>query len=182
MKTSKSNFRFVVAGLMGLFFLAGVGMADTYTQGFEGDSYDLAGSGAGTATLSTAAFHSGSQSVLLSLQSSSDYARVKLDVTAEDLTLEQITSADYWINKSVPSAEQAPYLLFSIDVPGQGTDGTLAIMYNNPGANATGWQDLTVDTTDTLFHVEGADTTGLATPSSMTLAQSTRAPIRPALP
>src|SRR5271170_3515952 len=103
MKTSKSNFRFVVAGLMGLFFLAGVGMADTYTQGFEGDSYDLAGSGAGTATLSTAAFHSGSQSVLLSLQSSSDYARVKLDVTAEDLTLEQITSADYWINKSLPA-------------------------------------------------------------------------------
>jgi hypothetical protein len=159
------------AALLVSLFVAGAGMASTYTQGFEGASYDLAGSGAGSATLSTAVVHSGSQSVLLSLQSSSDYARVKLDVSAEDLTLGQITSADYWINKSVPSDEQAPYLLFSIDVPGQGTDGTLAVMYNNPGATATGWQDLTADTISTLFHVEGADTTGLATPSSMTLAQ-----------
>ena len=120
MKTSKSNFRFVVAGLMGLFFLAGVGMADTYTQGFEGDSYDLAGSGAGTATLSTAAFHSGSQSVLLSLQSSSDYARVKLDVTAEDLTLEQITSADYWINKSLPALNRRLTCCFPSTSRGRG--------------------------------------------------------------
>jgi hypothetical protein len=171
MKTSKTNFRFVAAGLIGSFFLAGVGMADTYTEGFEGASYNLASSGAGTATLSTAEAHSGVQSVLLSLQSSSDYARVKLDVTSLALTLGQITSADYWIDKSDPSLEQAPYLLLSIDVPGQGTDGTLAVMYNNPGANATGWQDLTVDTGAKQFHVEGADTTGLATPSNMTLAQ-----------
>jgi hypothetical protein len=170
MKTSKSDSRFVAAGLIGSFFLAGVSMADTYTEGFEGASYNLASSGAGTATLSTAEAHSGTQSVLLSLQSSSDYARVKLDVTSLAMTLGGITSADYWIDKSNPSLEQAPYLLLSIAVPGQDPDGTLAVMYNNPGATAPGWQDLTVDT-ETLFHVEGADTTGLATPSSMTLAQ-----------
>ncbi|MGD0461841.1 MAG: PEP-CTERM sorting domain-containing protein [Tepidisphaeraceae bacterium] len=174
MKTSKTNFRFVAAsaaaGLVGSFFLAGVGMADTYTEGFEGASYNLAATGAGSATLSTAEAHSGAQSVLLSLQSSSDYARVKLDVTSVGMTLGGITSADYWINKSAPLDEQAPYLLLSIAVPGQDPDGTLAIMYNNPGATAAGWQDLSVDT-GTLFHVQGADTSGLATPSSMTLGQ-----------
>ena len=170
MRASKTNFRFVAAGLLGSLFLAGVGMANTYTQGFEGASYNLAATGAGSATLSTAEAHSGAQSVLLSLQSSSDYARVKLDVTSQAMTLGGITSADYWIDKSDPGLDQAPYLLLSIDVPGQGTDGTLAIMYNNPGATAPGWQDLTVDT-GTQFHVQGADTTGLANPVSMTLAQ-----------
>jgi hypothetical protein len=174
MKPLKNNSYFAAAptaaALLGSFFLAGTAMANTYTEGFEGSSYDLASAGAGSATLSTAAAHSGAQSVLLSLQSSSDYARVKLDVTSQGITLGNITSADYWINKSNPGLQQAPYLLLSISVPGQLPDGTLAVMYNNPGATATGWQDLNVNT-GTLFHVQGADTTGLANPSSMTLAQ-----------
>jgi hypothetical protein len=160
-----------ISVIIGLSILALVGTASagSITEGFEGASYNLAGNGNGTATLSTSVVHSGSQSVELNLPDTTDYARVKLDITSYDLTLGQITSANVWVNKT-GSSEQAPYFLFSITTPGGGTDTTLAVMYNNPSIPSNGtWYDLTLDTNQ-MFHVEG-DTTGLTNPSGMTLAQ-----------
>jgi hypothetical protein len=87
-----------------------------------------------------------------------------------NLTLGQITSADYWVDKTNPTTEQAPYLLFSILVPGDpNADDCLAVMYNNPSVTAGSWQDVSINTNQ-LFHVEGIQT-GLTNPSSITLAE-----------
>jgi hypothetical protein len=128
--------------------------------------------GGGTASLATqppGEVHSGSQSVELSLTTSSDYARVKLDTSSLNLSLGGITSADYWVDRTEGAASsELPYILFSITTPGSGgDDNTLAVMYNNP-ESTSGWTDLTVGP-GTLFHVEG-DTTGLSDPSSITLS------------
>jgi hypothetical protein len=155
--------------------------AAVISEGFEGASYDLAGSGAGTASLATASsgeVHSGLQSVELSLTTSSDYARVKLDTSSSNLSLGGITSADYWVDRTEGAASsQLPYILFSITTPGSGgDDNTLAVMYNNP-ISTSGWTDLTVGPS-TEFHVEG-DTTGLSSPEGITLsdlASSTYSP------
>ena len=161
--------RSVIAGLcvVTMILAEGVASAAVFTEGFEGFGYNLIN---GTIVTAPAPVHSGNQSLDLTIANSADYARVKLDVSSLNLTLGQITSADYWVNKSDPAAEQAPYILFSIVVPGQsvGYDSTLAVMYNNPGVTATGWQDVSINTNQ-LFHVEG-DTIGLTNPSSITLA------------
>ena len=156
----------IAAVIVATMALAGGASAAIYTEGFEGpaSSYNLTSN----ATIVTDPVHRGNQSLQLSLVSSSDYARVRLDTSSLNMTLGQIMSADYWVQKTIPKAEQAPYLLFSLEIPGQPDDSTLAVMYNNPGVNAVGWQDVSINTTQ-LFHVEG-DTQGLANPSSITLA------------
>ena len=145
--------------------------AGVITEGFEGSSssYNLATSGSGVA-IPTSVVHSGNQSLELSLGNTEDYGRVRLDISSYQLTLGEITSADYWVNRTAGAAtDQLPYIIFSIAVPGQGTDDTLAVMYNNP-VSTDGWTDLTVGGS-TLFHIEGSDTTGLSNPSSITLAE-----------
>lgn len=116
------------------------------------------------ASLSTATVHSGSQSVLLSLTSASDYGRVKLDVSSYGLTLGQITSADYWVNRQSTN-EQSPYILFSITTPGHGPDAVLAILYNDPSLSNGEWRNIQIGASST-FHVEG-DGTGLNNPGSI---------------
>lgn len=155
-------------------FLSGQANAATITEGFEGSSYDLATQGAGSAALSTTTVHSGLQSLNLSLTTGTDYARVRLGESG--LTLGAITGANYWVNRASgteAAPNKAPYVLFSISCPGCGNDSTLAVMWNPPDIGIdpplNTWTDITVDPNTTLFHVEG-DTTGLATPATMTLA------------
>ncbi|HEY1599388.1 MAG TPA: hypothetical protein VGG64_07285 [Pirellulales bacterium] len=144
------------------------------TDGFENpNGYDLAASGGGSASIrpSPDPAYAGDQSLRLSLGSASDYARVKLDISSSNITLGQITSADYFVDRLPTSSDQLPYLILSINTPGSGGDSTLAVMYNDPASiTPNTWTDLTVDPNQTLFHIEG-DTSGLLTPSSMTLAQ-----------
>jgi hypothetical protein len=150
--------------------------ADVITEGFEGSSYNLATQGAGAASIVTSPnpVHSGSQSLDLSLATGSDYARVRLDVSSSGLTLGAIASADYWVYRTSASSAQAPYILFSLAVPGGGTDSTLAVMYNpkdtgiDPGPQNT-WTEIAVDPNSTSFHVSG-DTTGVSNPNNVTLA------------
>jgi hypothetical protein len=83
-----------------------------------------------------------------------------------------ITSADYWVHLNSGSSVEAPYIIFSIAIPGGGNDNTLAVMWNphdigiDPAAGV--WSDIAVNSSTTLFHIEG-DTTGLATPTMETL-------------
>jgi hypothetical protein len=142
--------------------LASVVSAGVIQEGFEGSGYDLT---AGKASVSTAAPHSGAQSVVLSINSASDYARVKLDVSSYGLTLGQITSADYWVNRTSAN-EQAPYIIFSIATPNHTTDEVMAVMYNNPGVSQGQWTDIQIGASS-MFHVEG-DGTGLSNPSGIT--------------
>ena len=107
--------------------------AAVISEGFEGASYNLATQGGGTASLATqppGQIHSGLQSLDLSLSTSSDYARVKLDETASNLTLGAITSADYWVDRTQGAASsELPYIIFSITTPNSGgDDNTLAVM------------------------------------------------------
>jgi hypothetical protein len=148
--------------------------AASITEGFEGSSYDLFTSGGGSAGLSTTTVHTGSQSLDLSLTTGTDYARVKLSESG--LTLGAISGADYWVDRTSGTAanpNKAPYILLSISCPGCGSDGTLAVMWNPPDIGIypplNTWTDIVIDPNTTLFHVEG-DTTGLATPTTMTLA------------
>jgi hypothetical protein len=162
-----------VALVAGGIVSANAAFAATFTEGFEGNSYNLAGSGDGAASLATqppGEVHSGLQSVELSLTTSSDYARVKLDTSSVNLTLGGINSADYWVDRTEGAASsELPYIIFSITTPNSGgDDNTLAVMYNNP-VSTSGWTDLTVGP-DTQFHVEG-DTTGLSDADSITLGQ-----------
>jgi len=151
--------------------LGGAAQAASITEGFEGSSYNLFTSGGGSIGLSTVKAHSGSQSLDMALTTGSDYARVKLGESG--LTLGEITGADYWVYRTSTSSNAAPYLLLSITCPGCGNDNTLAVMWNphdigiDPTANQ--WTKISIDPNSTLFHVEG-DTTGLATPTTMTLA------------
>ncbi len=146
--------------------------AASITEGFEGSSYNLFTSGGGSAGLSTTTVHSGTQSLNLGLTTGTDYARVKLSESG--LTLGAITGADYWVNGSSGAVtNKVPYLLLSISCPGCGNDSTLAVMWNPPDIGIVPpnnvWSDIVIDPNTTLFHVEG-DTTGLATPTTMTLA------------
>jgi hypothetical protein len=145
--------------------------AGQITEGFEGSSYNFYSESGGSAGLSTSVVHSGSQSAMLSIADTDKYARVLLDISSSNLTLGQITSASYWVNRTAGGPEEAPYIIFSIAAPGHGPDDTLAVMYNYPAIrNSDGWTQINVNVNSQLFHVEG-DTPGLSTPSSTTLSQ-----------
>ncbi|MEO6808782.1 MAG: hypothetical protein ABI353_06690 [Isosphaeraceae bacterium] len=145
--------------------------AGQITEGFEGSSYDFYSDPGSAASLSTAVKHNGLQSAMLSIANTDQYARVKLDISSSNLTLGQITSASYFVKRTVGGPEEAPYIIFSIAAPGLGSDDTLAVMYNYPaivtGAN---WAEINVNANSQLFHVEGA-TPGLTNQSSITLSQ-----------
>jgi hypothetical protein len=164
-----------IAALMGAALLfATQGNAATITEGFENapGSYNLAIAGGGSASIVTTTVHSGSQSLDLSLTTGSDYARVKLGESG--LTLGAIIGADYWVYGTGASNAAAPYLLLSISCTGCGTDNTLAVMYNpiDTGINPTlnQWFDTVINPNTTSFHVSG-NTTGIANPNNVTLAQ-----------
>jgi PEP-CTERM motif len=146
--------------------------ADTITQDFEGAGFTFFSSGGSSAGISNAPVHSGVQAANLSGPGTGD-AEVDVNVASAGLTLGNLTSANYWVNLlSVTGSNiNAPYIYLPVATPG----GEAFVVMFNPHdlgiSLQTGvWTDLTVDPNSTTFHVEG-DTTGIATPNALTLAQ-----------
>lgn len=62
---------------------------------------------------------------------------------------------------------EAPYVIFSIETPGHGTDTVIAVLYNNPSILNGQWTNIQIGASS-VFHVDG-DGTGLTNPSGITL-------------
>lgn len=150
-----------IAALMGtaLFFSTQVNAA-AITEGFENapGSYDLYNDPGATAAVTNAQFHSGVQSLSLSIPDGVNYARVKLGESG--LTLGAITGADYWVQSTTTNVTLAPYLLLTVGCTTcNPTHEILAIMKNPPDTgifpppSPTGWFDIVVNLNTTQFNL-----------------------------
>jgi len=151
--------------------LATAANATPFTEGFEGSNYDLyAGPGA-SAQISTAAAHTGSQSVYFSLQAGPDYARVEVPAPS-GYTLQNLTSASFWVDRVGTDTDLTPYLIIGMSCAtcdGGAYAGADIIAIQNVGSIAANtWTNVAIDPNTTSFHLYDNDTsTNLVNPTTL---------------
>lgn len=145
--------------------------ATTFSEGFEGSSYNFYADTGATAETSTALAHSGSQSVYFSIPTGPNYARVEVPAPG-GYTLQNLTSASFWVNRVGTDTELTPYLIIGLSCAtcdGGAYAGADIIAIQNIGSVAANtWTDIAIDPNTTSFHLYDNNTsTNIVNPTTL---------------